>query len=108
DNLQQAINQPIPPKLVKSSPTREDVLLGDDVDLYKLPIPMSSIYDGGPMISAGVVITRDPELGLNSGIYRFIVKDKALTGIDIVTPNNMRLFAQHAFERGEPLPISIS
>ena len=31
-----------------------------------------------------------------------------MTGIDIVTPNNMRLFAQRAFERKEPLPISIS
>ena len=59
---------------------------------------MSSIYDGGPMITAGVVIARDPELGINSGIYRFIVKEKNLTGIDIVTPNNMRLFAQRAFE----------
>jgi hypothetical protein len=45
------------------------------------------------MITAGVVIAKDPELGFNSGIYRFIVKEKALTGIDIVTPNNMRLFA---------------
>ncbi len=108
DQLSAAIAKPIPPKYVKSSPTREVTLVGDDVDLYKLPIPMSSIYDGGPMITAGVVITRDPELGINSGIDRFIVKEKALTGIDIVTPNNMRLFAQRAFERKEPLPISIS
>src|SRR5256885_5958947 len=69
---------------------------------------MSSIYDGGPMITAGVVIARDPELGINSGIYRFIVKEKNLTGIDIVTPNNMRLFAQRAYEAGRPCPISIS
>jgi 3-polyprenyl-4-hydroxybenzoate decarboxylase and related decarboxylases len=55
-----------------------------------------------------VVITRDPELGINSGIYRFIVKEKSLTGIDIVTPNNMRMFAQRAYEQGRPLPISIS
>src|SRR5438270_2647783 len=108
DKLKQGIDRPIPPKRVNTSPTREVVLLGDDVDLYKLPIPMSSIYDGGPMITAGVVITRDPELGMNSGIYRFIVKEKNLTGIDIVTPNNMRRFAQRAFERKEPLPISIS
>jgi 2,5-furandicarboxylate decarboxylase 1 len=108
DKLAQAIARPIPPKYVKTSPAREVVLLGDDVDLYKLPIPMSSIYDGGPMITAGVVIARDPELGFNSGIYRFIVKEKSLTGIDIVTPNNMRLFAQRALERSEPLPISIS
>jgi 2,5-furandicarboxylate decarboxylase 1 len=106
--LAQAIAKPIPPRRVQGSPAREVVLVGDDVDLYKLPIPMSSIYDGGPMITAGVVIARDPELGFNSGIYRFIVKEKSLTGIDIVTPNNMRLFAQRAFERKEALPISIS
>ena len=108
DKLSEAIAKPIPPKYVKTSPTREVTMVGDDVDLYKLPIPMSSIYDGGPMITAGVVIARDPELGINSGIYRFIVKEKSLTGIDIVTPNNMRLFAQRALERKEPLPISIS
>jgi 2,5-furandicarboxylate decarboxylase 1 len=106
--LAQAILKPIPPKHVKTSPTREVTLVGDDVDLFRLPIPMSSIYDGGPMITAGVVIARDPELGFNSGIYRFIVKEKALTGIDLVTPNNMRLFVQRALARGEPLPISIS
>jgi len=108
DKLTQAINHPIPPKYVKTSPAREVVVVGDEVDLYKLPIPMSSIFDGGPMITAGVVIARDPELGINSGIYRFIVKEKSLTGIDIVTPNNMRLFAQRAYESGRPLPISIS
>src|SRR6185312_5363183 len=106
--LKHAIDHPIAPIMVNTAPAREVTLTGDDVDLYKLPIPMSSIYDGGPMITAGVVIAKDPELGFNSGIYRFIVKEKALTGIDIVTPNNMRLFAQRAFERKEPLPISIS
>src|SRR5947209_4901049 len=108
DKLSQAMIKLIRPDYLRSSTTRELVMLGDDVDLYKLPIPMSSIYDGGPMITAGVVITRDPELGINSGIYRFIVKEKSLTGIDIVTPNNMRLFAQRAYENGRPLPISIS
>jgi 2,5-furandicarboxylate decarboxylase 1 len=106
--LQRAIDNPIPSEMVSSSPTREVTATGDDVDLFSLPIPMSSIYDGGPMITAGVVIANDPEFGWNSGIYRFIVKEKALTGIDIVTPNNMRLFAQRAFEAGRPCPISIS
>jgi 2,5-furandicarboxylate decarboxylase 1 len=105
--LKAAIDRPMPPVHVAASP-RDMVLTGGDVDLYRLPIPMSSIYDGGPMITAGVVIARDPDLGMNSGIYRFIVKEKNLTGIDIVTPNNMRLFAQRALERREALPISIS
>jgi len=108
DRLKNGINNPIAPERIASSPTREIVMKGDEVDLYKLPIPMSSIYDGGPMITAGVVIARDPEFGINTGIYRFMVKEKNLTGIDIVTPNNMRLFVQRALEAKRPLPISIS
>jgi 2,5-furandicarboxylate decarboxylase 1 len=106
--LAQAIARPIAPKRVNGSPTHEVVLTGDEVDLYDLPIPMSSIYDGGPMITAGIVIAHDAELGWNSGIYRFIVKERNLTGIDIVTPNNMRRFAERAYREGRPLPISIS
>src|SRR5690348_13498627 len=108
EKLKRAIDRPIAPVMVNTSRSREVLQTGDEVDLFKLPIPMSSIYDGGPMITAGVVIARDPQLGWNSGIYRFIVKEKSLTGIDIVTPNNMRLFAQRAYEAGRPLPISIS
>src|SRR6266850_2511957 len=106
--LKKAIDNPIAPIMVNTARAREVFVTGDDVDLYKLPIPMSPIHSGGPMITAGVVIARDPELGFNSGIYRFIVKEKSLTGIDIVTPNNMRMFAQRAYEAGRALPISIS
>ncbi|MBY0269424.1 MAG: UbiD family decarboxylase [Burkholderiales bacterium] len=106
--LRHAIDNPIPPRYIENAPNKEIVQTGDEVDLFKLPIPMSSIYDGGPMITAGVVIASDPEYGLNSGIYRFIVKEKNLTGIDIVTPNNMRMYAQRAYEAGRPCPISIS
>jgi 2,5-furandicarboxylate decarboxylase 1 len=106
--LQQGIDHPIAPRHIAGSPTKEVVQAGDDVDLFRLPVPMSSIYDGGPMITAGVVIARDPEHGMNSGVYRFMVKERNLTGIDIVTPNNMRLFAQRTCEAGKPCPISIS
>jgi 2,5-furandicarboxylate decarboxylase 1 len=70
DRLKKGIDNPIPPERVASSPTREIVMKGDDVDLYKLPIPMSSIYDGGPMITAGVVMARDAEFCINTGVYR--------------------------------------
>jgi len=106
--LKHGIDNPIAPKMLNTSPTREVSQIGDEVDLFKLPIPMSSIFDGGPMITAGVVIARDPELGLNSGIYRLIVKEKNLTGIDLVTPNNMRMFAERAYKAKRPCPISIS
>jgi 2,5-furandicarboxylate decarboxylase 1 len=106
--LQQGIDHPLPPKYVETAGNKQVIALDGDVDLYRLPIPMSSIYDGGPMITAGIVIARDSEYGLNSGMYRFMVKEKNLTGIDIVTPNNMRLFAHRAYEAGRPCPISIS
>jgi 2,5-furandicarboxylate decarboxylase 1 len=106
--LAQGIDNPISPRHVETAGNKQVIEIGDDVDLYRLPIPMSSIYDGGPMITAGVVIARDPEYGFNSGMYRFMVKERNLTGIDIVTPNNMRLFAQRAHEAGKPCPISIS
>ena len=106
--LQHGIDHPIPPRRVESAPAKEVIRVGDEVDLFSLPVPMSSIYDGGPMITAGVTIARDPEFGINSGIYRFMVKERNVTGIDIVTPNNMRLFAQRAHEAGRPCPISIS
>jgi 2,5-furandicarboxylate decarboxylase 1 len=106
--LRHGLDHPIAPRYLKTAPHKEVIKAGDDVDLFKLPIPMSSIYDGGPMITAGVVIGRDPEYGLNSGVYRFLVKERNLTGIDIVTPNNLRLFAQRALEDGRPCPISIS
>ncbi|MBI4205746.1 MAG: UbiD family decarboxylase [Betaproteobacteria bacterium] len=106
--LQRGIDHPLPPKYVETSPHKQVIKVDDAVDLFSLPIPMLSVYDGGPMITAGVTIARDPEFGINSGIYRFMVKEKNLTGIDIVTPNNMRLFAQRAYEAGRPCPISIS
>ena len=108
DKLRHGLDHPVAPRYVETAPHKEVIQVGDDVDLLTLPIPMSSIYDGGPMITAGVVMSRDPEYGFNSGVYRFLVKERNLTGIDIVTPNNMRLFAQRALEAGRALPISIS
>lgn len=68
--LGHAIERPIAPRYVKTAAHKEIIATGDDVDLLKLPVPMSSIYDGGPMIAAGVVMARDPEFGLNSGVYQ--------------------------------------
>ncbi|MBI4290627.1 MAG: UbiD family decarboxylase [Betaproteobacteria bacterium] len=106
--LDRGISNPIAPRRLASSPTKEVVQRGDQVDLFRLPIPMSSIYDGGPMITAGIVLARDPEYGVNAGIYRLIVKERNITGIDLVTPNDMRLFAHRAYEAGRSCPISIS
>src|SRR5690348_16281086 len=76
--LKHGIDNPIAPKYVENAKHKQVIRTGEDVDLFKLPIPMSSIYDGGPMITAGVVMANDPEYGVNTGIYRFMVKEKNL------------------------------
>jgi len=60
------------------------------------------------MITGAVVIAEDPEYGMNAGMYRLMLKGKNITGIDIVTPNNLRKYAERALEGKRPLPISIS
>ena len=106
--LRAAMDAPITPKLVKRAPVKDTILTGSKVDLYSLPVPLFSLMDGGPMITGAVVIAEDPEYGMNAGMYRLMVKEKNVTGIDIVTPNNLRRYAERALARKKPLPVSIS
>jgi 2,5-furandicarboxylate decarboxylase 1 len=108
DKLGKAMDKPIRPKRVANAPVKEVIHTGKRVNLYDLPVPVFSIMDGGPMITGGVVIAEDPEFGINAGIYRLMLKERNITGIDIVTPNNMRKFAERALAKKKPLPISIS
>jgi 2,5-furandicarboxylate decarboxylase 1 len=106
--LRGAMDRPVEPKRVSRAPVKDVVRTKNRVDLYDLPVPVFSVMDGGPMITAGVVIAEDPEFGMNAGIYRLMLKERNITGIDIVTPNNLRKFAERALQRKKPLPISIS
>jgi 2,5-furandicarboxylate decarboxylase 1 len=106
--LRRAMDQPVKPKRMQKAPVKKVILTKNKVDLYRLPVPVFSIMDGGPMITAGIVLAEDPEFGLNAGIYRMMLKEKNITGIDIVTPNNLRKFAERAVQRKKPLPISVS
>ncbi len=59
------------PKLVKKAPCQEVRLLGDDVDLARLPIQTCWPGDAGPLITWGLVTTRGPDKPRqNLGIYR--------------------------------------
>jgi len=106
--LRAAMDHPIQPKRTQRAPVKDIILTKNKVDLYQLPVPVFSVMDGGPMITAGVVIAEDPEFGMNAGMYRMMLKEKNITGIDIVTPNNLRKFAERALQRKQPLPISVS
>ncbi|MBI2181259.1 MAG: UbiD family decarboxylase [Deltaproteobacteria bacterium] len=106
--LRGAMDHPIKPRRVKRAPVKDVVLTRNKVNLFDLPVPIFSLMDGGPMITGGVVIAEDPEFGMNAGMYRMMLKEKNVTGIDIVTPNNLRRFTERAMQKKKPLPISIS
>jgi len=106
--LRGAMDRPIKPARVRRAPVKEVIRTKDKVDLFELPVPIFSLMDGGPMITGGIVIAEDPEYGINAGMYRLMLKERNLAGIDIVTPNNLRRFAERAMEKKKPLPISVS
>ena len=70
------------PKIVNHGPCQEVVISEDEVDLYKFPILKSWPLDGGPFVTLPLVITKDPETGIqNYGIYRMQVYDRRTTGM---------------------------
>jgi len=76
--IMEAIDNPKKPETVEASGYREL-----DTDLSKLPILTHYPIDGGPYISSGIIIARDPELGLNASYHRMMVigKDKVVMRI---------------------------
>ena len=107
--LRHGISNPVSHVLVDSGPAREVLYQkGADVDLFSLPVPLFAQLDGGPMITAGVTIAKDDSGSLNSGIYRFLIRERNITGIDLVTPNDLRRIAEGNTRAGKSTPISIS
>ena len=68
------------PKLVRSGPSQEIVLTGDDVDLDVLPILHCWPGDPAPFLTLPAVITNDPRTGSrNVGMYRMQKIDRRTT-----------------------------
>jgi 4-hydroxy-3-polyprenylbenzoate decarboxylase len=65
----------VPPRSHRGSPPCQDIVLeGDDVDLARLPVLTSWPKDAGPFITLPMVLTRDPDTGVqNVGLYRIQV-----------------------------------
>jgi len=90
--------------LVENSPTKE--IVETDVDLTKLPIMTHFERDGGPYITAGVIVT---EYGgvMNAAIHRMLVVDKNRIAARLVAPRHTYVLHKKAAEKGEKLPVAI-
>lgn len=68
--LVRALRQPQTLQIVSDGPCQECV--AEDVDLTRLPILTHFAEDGGAYVTAGVLLTRDPELGPNMAFHRLM------------------------------------
>ncbi|MDP2743600.1 MAG: UbiD family decarboxylase, partial [Dehalococcoidia bacterium] len=98
------------PRVVKKGPVMENVMAGEEIDLFKFPVPKWHEKDGGRYLGTGdAVITRDPDNGeINIGTYRVMVHDKRTVGLYINPGNHGRRHMEKYHSRGQPCPVAIS
>jgi 2,5-furandicarboxylate decarboxylase 1 len=68
-----ALANPAPPPVVGDGPCQEVVEPG--VDLACLPILRHFSFDGGPYVTAGIVVINDPDYGRNVSFHRLLRLD---------------------------------
>ena len=100
-----------PPVLVDVSrdeaPVQQVVLLGNDADLTQLPVHLQHGHDGAPFVSASIDYAVERTTGFtNVGIRRLMLRGRRETGIDLVSPSDLRAIYEASAARGEPLPVS--
>ena len=97
----------VKPRWVKSSPVKEIIMKGKDIDLSKLPIPIHSKLDVGPYLTSGVEIARHPDTGVqNVSIHRRKFLSSNKTAILASPPQHLGIMIDLAEKRGIGLPIA--
>lgn len=106
----EAYKNPVPPEEISrvDAPVNENVLMGDDIDLFDFPSPKMWPLDGGRYIGTGdVVITKDPELGhLNLGTYRQMIQSKNRVGFYVSPGKDALLHREKYWKKGKPCEVA--
>ncbi|MDF2530946.1 MAG: menaquinone biosynthesis decarboxylase [Clostridia bacterium] len=94
------------PVIVDKAPCQEVV---EEPDLSKLPIIKCWPEDGGKSITLPLVITKDPETGVqNMGIYRLQVYDNKTTGMHWHLHKDGREAYEKYRKLGGKMPVSVA
>ncbi len=72
--MAQALAAPQPAPLADAPAPCQEVI-AETVDLTRIPIPRYHPQDGGPYVTAGVAVIRDPDLGRNLCFHRLMLRD---------------------------------
>ncbi len=105
------IQHPIKPVIVSTGPCQDNILTGDNVDLFRFPVPMIHEGNGGRYIGTWhLIIIRDPDSDwVNWGMYRVMVHNRNNVGIMLTMSNQGgRIFFMKYAARKKPMPIAIA
>ncbi len=99
----------VPPLRDAKANWKDNVVIGQTVDLRKLPIPIHGSRDGGPFITGGVTVSKDPITGRGNLSYnRMQVFGPRTLGFNVNQWRHLMEFYRFQEERGEPLEIAIA
>ncbi|MEH6557869.1 MAG: 4-hydroxy-3-polyprenylbenzoate decarboxylase [Oceanicoccus sp.] len=107
--LKQVLN--MAPKVVKRAACQKNIIQGDDVDLYQLPIQTCWPGDAGPLITWPLVVTRGPHKERqNLGIYRMQLIGKNKLIMRWLSHRGGALDFQEFQQQnpGKPYPVSVA
>ncbi|PYM39042.1 MAG: UbiD family decarboxylase [Candidatus Rokuibacteriota bacterium] len=98
----------VKPVLVADPPFRHRVLTGSDVDLQALPVPRYFPGDAGRYLTAGMLVARDPETGVETeGYHRFQVTGRDRMGVSLHSRRRMFEYQRRAEAKGKPLACAV-
>jgi phenylphosphate carboxylase beta subunit len=99
----------IPPKWVETGPCKENTMKGDEIDLFKFPVPKFFPKDGGRYFgTAHFVVTKDPETGwVNVGTYRLQLLDKNILGTQFIKGKHSDIMLKKYQAMKKPMPVAV-
>ncbi|MFH1351237.1 MAG: UbiD family decarboxylase [Pseudomonadota bacterium] len=104
------IKKPVKPVIVDSGPCKENIIKGDDVDLFQFPAPHWQKLDGGRYIGTfHGVVTKDPDSGwTNVGMYRQMIHDSKTTTMSVAQGQHIWFHWRKYRPRGKNMPLAVS
>src|SRR5439155_1223862 len=102
------IKERIKPVVVPDPLFRHCVVTGDAVDLGALPIPTYFPGDAGRYLTAGMLVARDPDTGVETeGYHRFQLKGRNRMGVSLHSRRRMFEYQRRAEAKGQALPCAV-
>ncbi|MBI4319981.1 MAG: UbiD family decarboxylase [Chloroflexi bacterium] len=101
---------PIKPVVVSDGPCKENIQVGDQVDLFQFPVPLIHGGDGGRYIATfHLNISKDPETDwVNWGMYRGMLHDKRRVGVTGDPATNFGGMLVRYEGLNKPMPTAIA